>query len=191
MLSVGPYELHAIEAGRLRLDGGAMFGVVPKVLWASKATPDDRNRIQLVMRSLLAIDRSTGRVILVDTGAGNKWNSDEIDRFALEVERDPLGAGLAKRGISDDDVTDVVVTHLHFDHNGGLTVAEAGQQDNCEPRFRKAKHWIHEKHIAHAFSPTPKDRGSFCERDFRPICEAGLFELVKADCPDSPFPNVS
>jgi len=191
MLRIGPYELHAIVTGRLRLDGGAMFGVVPKALWAKPAPPDDRNRVQLAMRSLLAIDRSTGRVILIDTGAGDKWDADEIDRFAFEIEGDLLGAGLASFGLDDDDVTDVIVTHLHFDHNGGLTVRGPGGPGPCRPRFRKARHWVHQRQLDHARSPAPKDRASFLEGDFTPVQEAGLFEIVTGDGSVSPLPGVS
>ena len=191
MLRIGPYDLHAVVTGWLRLDGGAMFGVVPKVLWGNRAPPDDRNRITLAMRTLLALDRSTGRVILVDTGAGDKWDADEIDRFALEVEGDLLGAGLASLGLGDDDVTDVIVTHLHFDHNGGLTVQDPGKPGACRPRFQQARHWVHQRQLDHARSPVPKDRASFLGRDFAPVQEAGLFEIVTGDGPVSPLPGVS
>lgn len=168
-----------------------MFGVVPKVLWAKPAPPDDRNRIQLAMRTLLALDRSTGRVVLIDTGAGDKWDADEIDRFALEIKGDLLGAGLASFGLADDDVTDVIVTHLHFDHNGGLTLREPGGPGPCRPRFRRARHWVHRRQLDHARSPAPKDRASFLERDFKPVHEAGLFEIVEGDGSVSPLSNVS
>jgi len=191
MIEIGPYEIHAIETGRFRLDGGAMFGVVPKVLWEKQTQPDDLNRIPMSMRALLAVDRAAGRVILVDTGAGDKWTSDEIERFAFEIEGDQLGAGLRKRGLSDDDVTDVIITHLHFDHNGGLTRWEDRDAQRATPRFRKAKHWLHAGHYAHATAPTPKDRASFYERDIQPVAEAGLLELVEGDDPKSLIPNVS
>ena len=191
MIEIGPYEIHAIETGRFRLDGGAMFGVVPKVLWEKQAKPDEFNRIQLAMRSLLAIDRSAGRVMLVDTGAGNKWNRDEIERFAFEIENDPLQAGLRRYGLAADDVTDVVVTHLHFDHNGGLTVWDDRSDGSAKPRFCKARHWVHAKHVAHALSPTPKDRASFYARDFQPLRDARLLELLEGNLPESPFPHVS
>ena len=191
MIEIGPYEIHAIETGRFRLDGGAMFGVVPKALWQRQCRPDELNRIQLTMRSLLAIDRSAGRVILVDTGAGSKWSSDEIERFAFEIENDPLEAGLRRHGLHAHDVTDVVVTHLHFDHNGGLTEWEDRGDGSAKPRFCKAKHWVHAKHVAHARSPTLKDRASFYARDFQPLLDVGLLELLEGDLPESPFPNVS
>ena len=168
-----------------------MFGVVPRVLWAKPAPPDDRNRIELAMRTLLALDRSAGRVILVDAGAGDKWDADEIDRFALETEGDLLGAGLASLDLGDDDVTDVIVTHLHFDHNGGLTVRDPSEPGPCRPRFRKARHWVHRRQLDHALSPAPKDRASFLERDFTPVHEAGLFEIVTGDGSVSPLPGVS
>lgn len=191
MIRIGPYELHAIETGWFRLDGGAMFGVVPKVLWEKQAPPDELNRIQLAMRSLLAIDRSRGRVILVDTGAGGKWNAEEIERFAFEIEGDRLGAGLRRQGLRDEDVTDVIVTHLHFDHNGGLTVWEDAGQQRARPRFSKARHWLHAGQLAHARRPTLKDRASFYPRDYESVVEAGLFTLLEGEQPESPFANVS
>lgn len=190
-MTVGPYEVCALETGRFRLDGGAMFGVVPKVLWERETKPDEHNRVQLAMRSLLAVDRSAGRVVLVDTGAGDKWTRDEIDRFAFELEDDPFGAGLAAHGVRAEDVTDVIVTHLHFDHNGGLTAWDDPQEQRARPRFAKAKHWIHAQHLAHALAPTPKDRASFYRRDFEAVQEAGLFELVDGDVPPSRIPNMS
>ncbi len=191
MIEIGPYQIYAIETGRFRLDGGAMFGVVPRVLWERQIKPDELNRIQLAMRSLLAIDRTAGRIILVDTGAGSKWSADEIERFAFEIEDDPLGKGLRSHGLCDDDITDVIVTHLHFDHNGGLTVWEDAGAERARPRFAKAKHWLHAQHYAHATSPTPRDRASFYQRDIKPIAESGLLELVEGDQPESPIANVS
>jgi glyoxylase-like metal-dependent hydrolase (beta-lactamase superfamily II) len=168
-----------------------MFGVVPRVLWERQSQPDELNRIPMSMRALLAVDRSAGRVILVDSGAGDKWTPDEIERFAFEFEGDQLGAGLGKHGLSDDDVTDVIITHLHFDHNGGLTRWADPDTQRATPRFRKARHWLHAGHYAHATAPTPKDRASFYQRDIQPVAEAGLLEVVEGDDPKSPIPNVS
>lgn len=191
MFRTGRYELHAIDTGRFRLDGGSMFGVVPHTLWHKRTPADELNRIQLCMRSLLAIDRAAGRVILVDSGAGDKWDDVEIDRFAFEIADDPLGQGLQSLGIGDDDVTDVVVTHLHFDHNAGLTRwADAGR-DRAIPRFSKARHWIHEAQLGHAMSPSPKDRGSFMPRDFLAIQDADLFATLGGQDPLCPFDDAA
>ncbi len=191
MIEIGPYQIHAIETGRFKLDGGAMFGVVPRTLWERKAPPDALNRIQMSMRSLLAIDRAAGRVILVDSGAGNKWTPEQVTRFAFEIEGDPLGTGLRRHGVADEDVTDVIMTHLHFDHNGGLTLWEDAETKKAIPRFSKAKHWIHEDHLAHAQAPTQKDRASFIAEDYEPLIAAGLLEVLSGEQPTSPFPGVS
>ncbi len=191
MLAVGSYELHAIESGHFRLDGGAMFGVVPKVLWAPLTPPDALNRIGLAMRCLVAIDRRAGRVILVDSGAGQKWTEQENERFAFSGGPDPLGAGLSALGIHDQDITDVVVTHLHFDHNGGLTRWEDDPGTRAVPRFGNAVHWLHAGHLAHARQPGLKDRASFYGRDFEPLLERELFRMVDGRGGPSPLPGVS
>jgi len=190
MLTIGPCELHSIETGRFRLDGGAMFGIVPRVLWEKVAPADELHRIQLSMRSLLAVDRRAGRVILVDSGAGDKWMSEEAARFAFEVDHNRFDARLAELGLSCEAVTDVVVTHLHFDHNGGLTrwVGEPGGR--LAPRFGNARHWLHRSHLEHARSPTERDRASFFARDFEPVAEAGLFELLEGESPPCPIPAI-
>jgi glyoxylase-like metal-dependent hydrolase (beta-lactamase superfamily II) len=188
MLRIGPYELYSIETGRFRLDGGAMFGVVPRVVWERAAPPDDLHRIRLAMRSLLAIDRAAGHSILVDTGAGDKWSAEERERFAFEVDHALFDARLSELGLSRERITDVLVTHLHFDHNGGLTEWAGEPGGKLQPRFPNARHWIHERHLAHAREPTEKDRASFFPRDFEPIAQAGLFELLSGDAPACPFP---
>lgn len=190
MLTIGSYELHSIETGRFRLDGGAMFGIVPRVVWEQVAPADERHRIQLSMRSLLAVDRRGGRAILVDSGAGDKWSPEEVDRFAFEVDGDRFDARLAGLGLSREQITDVVVTHLHFDHNGGLTRWADEAAERVEPSFPSARHWIHRRHLDHARSPTQKDRASFLARDFEPVADAGLFELLDGDSPSCPFRHV-
>ena len=161
MINIGAYEIHAIEAGRFRLDGGAMFGVVPKVLWDRLAPADDLNRIRLAMRCMLAIDRHAGRVILVDCGTGSQWNEKELDRYAFETQGDPLGAGLRRHGLTSTDVTDVIISHLHFDHNGGLT----DWNDPTKPRFPNARHWTHKKTCRARLRPdAERPRFVLCER---------------------------
>ena len=140
-----------------------MFGVVPKALWARTSPPDDLNRISLVTRTLLAVDRSSGRVILVDTGCGTKWDPDKAERFAIEHDPGAIPGALKELGLSAEDVTDVVVTHLHFDHNGGLTAWADQAGGPTRLCFPKARHWIHGKHWEHARHPHLKDRASFLE----------------------------
>ena len=118
-MKVGGYEIHSIETGRFALDGGAMFGVVPWVFWSKTNPPDARNRITLAARCLLLI--GNGKVILVDNGNGTKWTEKVKDIYRLDNSRYNLERSLAERGVSPDDVTDVILTHLHFDHCGGST----------------------------------------------------------------------
>lgn len=176
--------------GTLRLDGGAMFGVVPKVLWASAADADDRNRILLATRTLLVVDRGSERVTLADTGCGTKWTPDKADRFAVHHNREALPKALAAIGLGVADVTDVVVTHLHFDHNGGLTewVDEPG--GDTRPCFPRARHWIHRKHWEHARRPNLKDRASFLPEDFAGLQEAGLLNQVDGENPSPTIPGI-
>lgn len=180
-MQIGAYELHTIQCGDYGLDGGAMFSIVPKAMWSRKVSCDERNRIPLVTRTLLALDRSAGRVLLVDTGFGKKWSADERERLALRFDEEPLDVALAEHGLGADDVTDVVITHLHFDHNAGLTTGEPGAGvDQAQPRFRKARHWIHTRQLEQALNPSHKDRGSFHPRDIVPVRDAELFRAVSS-----------
>ena len=189
-MEIGRYEIHSVETGRVRLDGGAMFGVVPKVVWERVAPADEFNRVQLSMRTLILKDAGAGRVILVDTGGGDKWSPAEIERFAFETDQDKLGAGIAAAGLREEDVTDILITHLHFDHNGGLTRWADQEQKVAVPRFPDAKVWVHRLHWRHTKAPVEKDRGSFLRRDFLPILEAGLLKVFEGDPPDSPFDDL-
>ncbi len=190
MIQIGRYEIYSIETGRFRLDGGSMFGVVPKALWQKAAPCDEQNRIFLSMRTLVALDRRGGRVILVDTGAGEKWSDAEIDRFAFEISGDRLGAGLRALSLRDEDVTDVLVTHLHFDHNAGLTRWVDPAEQRAAPRFPIARHWLHQRHWDYAQHPTEKDRASFLPRDYDSVFAAGLFTFLDGDEPASPFDDI-
>lgn len=187
MLKIEPFELVSVITGTIRLDGGAMFGVVPKVLWQPSTDVDDRNRIRLATRTLLAVDRTNERVILVDTGCGTKWAADEAERFAISHDRDAIPNALSARGLSTDDITDVVITHLHFDHNGGVTDWFDDPDGPTELHYPKARHWIHRKHWEHACHPGPKDRASFMDRDFAMLADAGVLNFVDGQSPDPPF----
>jgi len=191
MLEIDRFELHSIVTGTIRLDGGAMFGVVPKVMWEKSCDVDDLNRILLATRTLLAINRSAGRVILVDTGCGSKWSPAESDRYGIKADPSAIPEALKSLGLSPDDVTDVVVTHLHFDHNGGLTYWYDEPDGPTRLHYPKAKHWIHRKQWEHAASPFAKDRASFLERDYRGLAESGLLEFFDGDPPPPLFPGLS
>ncbi|MHC4943479.1 MAG: MBL fold metallo-hydrolase [Planctomycetota bacterium] len=190
MLKVGRFEITSVKTGYCRLDGGAMFGVVPKVLWQKTEDVDDFNRILLAMRTLVAADQEAGRVVLVDTGAGSKWSEKEAERYAVENDAPALPGHLEQRGFSIDDVTDVVITHAHFDHCGGLTEWENEPDGPTKVRFRNARHWVHEEHWRQANSPTERDRASFLARDFEVLEKEGVLEMVKGDDPPPPMEGV-
>ena len=143
MLRLDSYELHSVVTGTCRLDGGAMFGVVPKVLWESVTEVDDSNRILLATRTLLAVNRAGQRVILVDTGCGTKWAPDQASRFAIRHDPQAIPHALASAGLSTEDVTDIVISHLHFDHNGGLTEWVDDPDGPTRLLYPRALHGVH------------------------------------------------
>ena len=172
-MKIGGYEIHSIETGRFALDGGAMFGVVPWVFWSKSNPPDARNRITLATRCLLLI--GNGKVILVDNGNGTKWTEKLKDIYRLDNSRFSLEQSLAARGVSPDDVTDVILTHLHFDHCGGSTKMIGGKP---APTFPNAVHYVQREHWNLSQHPTEKDRGSFMKEDFLALHESGMLTFV-------------
>jgi len=189
-LPVGRYDVASIVTGTIRLDGGAMYGVVPKVLWTKREDVDDDNRIAMTMRTLVARERGGDRVILVDTGAGNKWPAEEAERFAIAAPGDGMTEALAAVGVRPGEVTDVVATHFHFDHCGGMTVPGGTGKSDTALRFPHARIWVHEKHRDHAAHPTAKDRASFLARDLDGLDRSGRLRLVTGDDPPSSIPEV-
>lgn len=174
--SLSGFQLDTICSSRFRLDGGAMFGVVPKTLWQRSIEPDDLNRIPLACNCLLL--RREERIILIDSGMGDKWNEKLRDIYCTEEFPTPtIVESLAKLGIQPEAVTDVIVTHLHFDHSGGLTRAKP--DGSLEPTFLQARHWIQSQHLDWALKPSEKDRGSFPLENIEPIVQADLFCLTR------------
>ena len=183
-MKIGEYQLFPILTSHFRLDGGAMFGIIPKTLWNKAMPADDRNRIQMVTRSLLLANDK--RRILIDTGNGYKWNDKfkkiyEIDNTKVDIE-----SSLSKIGFTPDDITDVINTHLHFDHAGGNTKIEDGK---IIPTFPNAKYWISRKNWETANSPTEKDQGSFMADDWNILKENNLINFIEDE--ESIFPNIS
>ena len=161
--------------GQFKLDGGSMFGVVPKVMWEKPHSADDRNRIDLTLRCRLA--EHGDRRILVDAGIGDRWGEKETGIFAMQRRPNQLIAELAEAGITRESITDVILTHLHFDHCGGVMRIVDG---DLQPNFPQARHWIQKRQWDWASNPTDRDRASFRIQDFEPLQAAGLLELVDA-----------
>ncbi len=175
-MKIGSYDIHAVETGRFRLDGGAMFGVVPWVFWSKTNSPDERQRIELAARCLLI--RGNGRTILVDAGNGNKWPAKLRDIYGLDTNRADLLRSLEVLGVRREDVTDVVLTHLHFDHAGGSTMLLDG---SLQITFPKARYYVQKEHWEQSQHPTEKDRASFIAEDFEPLAERKVLEFVDGE----------
>lgn len=175
-MRIGPYEVHPLETGRFGLDGGAMFGIVPKPIWSKFHPPDDRNRIELAMRILLIRDGM--RNILVDVGIGSKLSEKHIDIYRVDHQAFSLESSLRRFSLSPEDITDVILTHLHFDHAGGSTENRNGE---LRPAFPKARYYVQKAHWDLAVNPTDKDRGSFMADDFLPLREYRVLEYLDGE----------
>ena len=173
-MKVGKYMLYSIETSQFSLDGGAMFGIIPKTLWEIEAPADEYNRIQMVTRSLLLV--SDDRKIIIDTGNGDKWDDKARARYNIDLDDINLSLSLKKYGFTPADITDVFCTHLHFDHAGGNTTIEDGK---IVPTFPNATYWIHQDNWALANSPSEKDRGSYLAENWAVLAENGMIEYVK------------
>jgi glyoxylase-like metal-dependent hydrolase (beta-lactamase superfamily II) len=173
-MKLGDLQFHIVCAGHVMLDGGAMFGVIPRTLWEKKIAPDARNRITLAMNCLLI--HAGGKRILVETGAGDKWSSKLRDIYGIEPSR--LVDGLREYGLRPEDIDVVVNTHLHFDHCGGNTFAEKGK---LLPVFPNARYLVHRGEFEHAKNPNERDRGSYFEENYVPLEAAGILSLLESD----------
>jgi glyoxylase-like metal-dependent hydrolase (beta-lactamase superfamily II) len=172
---LGDLEFIVLTDGTLRLDGGAMFGVVPKPMWEKKARADERNRIVLAMNCLLI--RAAGKTILVETGAGDKWDAKRRDIYAFEGSPRLLEQ-LAQHGVKPQDVDIVINTHLHFDHCGWDTRLVDGK---ARPTFPNAKYVVQRKDFEHARNPSERDRASFMLDNYMPVEEARQWELLDGE----------
>jgi glyoxylase-like metal-dependent hydrolase (beta-lactamase superfamily II) len=164
-VQIGRYQVRAVIDAFFGLDGGAMFGIVPRPLWEREQPPDERNRIRLACRCLLL--RGDNRAILLDTGIGDKWSARERDIYAIEPVGGGLPASLAGLGLEPTAITDVIQTHLHFDHAGGLTRAMDGavpgddDPDATVPTYPAATLHVQRRNWEWAHAPTPRDAGSY------------------------------
>ena len=174
-LSIGDLQVRVLHDGPFRLDGGAMFGVVPRPLWEQLAPPDDRHRIQLAMRPML-VEASWGRM-LVDCGVGDKMPDKAREIYALDRTRH-LDHALAQVGLTSDDIDVVLPTHLHFDHFGGATIRRGGA---LVPRFPRARYVIRRAEWQDATHPHARNRASYLQDDFVPLERAGVVDWFDGD----------
>jgi glyoxylase-like metal-dependent hydrolase (beta-lactamase superfamily II) len=174
-MRLGDIELHLLSDGTFRLDGGAMFGVIPRPLWEKKSPPDDRNRILLGMNILLV--RAGGKLILVETGGGDKW-TDKQNAIYLFEKSGRLPERLAAVGVRPEEIDVVINTHLHFDHCGWNTRVVNGV---AVPTFPRARYLVQRKEFDHACAPTERDRASYFPDNFMPMQKSGQWDFLNGD----------
>lgn len=175
-MKIGKYELYPIETCKFALDGGAMFGIIPKPLWQNTNPPDELNRVELNARCLLL--NSNSKKILIDTGIGYDWDEKFTRIYNLDYSECDLLKSLKTIGIEPDEITDVIFTHLHFDHAGGSTKLENGK---WVPSFPNAKYFVQKKHFEWAVNPSERDRASFVSNRFMPLHESGMLHLIDGE----------
>ena len=165
-------KLHTIDTGLFKLDGGAMFGVVPKTMWAKLHPPDANNLCTWAMRCMLIEDGK--QLILIDCGLGNKQDEKFFSHYEPHGD-DTLDKSLVKLGFSSDDITDVLLSHLHFDHCGGAIRREG---EKLVPAFSNATYWSNEKHWEWATKPNAREKASFLKENILPIQESGQLKFI-------------
>jgi glyoxylase-like metal-dependent hydrolase (beta-lactamase superfamily II) len=177
--TVGSIRIHALEAGLQWLDGGAMFGVVPRPLWERRIPPDERNRIPLAMRCLLV--EAPDALVLVDTGLGNKEDARFLDLYGVANAGSPtrLEDAIRAAGFTPEDVDLVVNTHLHFDHAGGNTRRD--EDGAVRPSFPRARHVVQRGEFDFAHTSNERTRASYLPASFDPVADAGLWDFVEGE----------
>lgn len=176
-MKIGDYNLHAIQTGLFRLDGGAMFGVVPKPLWSRTNPADDKNRIEMCMRALLLV--SDKRKILIDNGIGYTMSRKLNEIYGVDHSEFTLEKGLESAGLIKEDITDVILTHLHFDHAGGSTYLD--ENGEMKLTFPNATHYLQKKHWDWANNPTERDKASFFPENFGLIHKEKHLNLIEGN----------
>jgi glyoxylase-like metal-dependent hydrolase (beta-lactamase superfamily II) len=175
-MKIGAFEIATVSDGRFRLDGGAMFGVVPKVIWQKCCQPDDQNRIALGLNCLLV--RAHGKNLLVDTGLGNKQDARFQEMYAVD-HTPPLSVSLKKHGLMTEDIHMVINTHLHFDHAGGKTILNG--EGNAVPAFPKAQYFTQHGEFEDAARANERTRASYRRENFTPIAHVNRWEFLEGD----------
>jgi len=167
-------HIYPIETGNFKLDGGAMFGVVPKIIWQKTNPADGNNLIDMSLRCMLIEDDN--RLILIDNGTGDK-QSEKFFGYYFPFGDNTLDRSLKKRGFHRDDITDVFLTHLHFDHCGG-SIQWNKNRTSYEPAFKNAKFWSNENHWKWATEPNPREKASFLKENIHPIENSGQLNFI-------------
>ena len=175
-MQFGDYRVEIVSDTEFHLDGGAMFGVVPRVLWSRVCPPDEQNRIRMNMNCVF-IDTGKER-ILIETGIGEKWPAKHVEMFGITRVR-PLADSLRAVGVEPDSISIVINTHLHFDHAGGNT--ELNEECQAVPAFRNARYFVSKDEVEHAEAPNERDRASYLPENWRPTISTGQLQLKEAN----------
>ncbi len=173
-------EIRSLETGLFKLDGGAMFGTVPKIIWENSIKPDDQNRIPMALRVILLRDHRSKRNLLVDTGIGNKWSEKLKTIYCIDHSESTLEKSLDEAGLKPEDITDVILTHLHFDHTGGSTVIDS--EGKLTPTFKNAKFYIQKDNYDWALRPNSRESASYLRENFMPLVDSK--QLIICDGPE-------
>jgi len=173
VVQFGDYRVEVVPGGEFHLDGGAMFGVVPRALWRRVAPPDEENRVTLNANCLFV--EAAGERVLVETGMGDKWSPRQAEMYGVSPGASLAESLHARTGCRPEDVSIVVNTHLHFDHAGGNTRLDA--LGNAVPAFPNARYFVSRAEYEHAESPHERDRASYLPENWRPLAESGQLEL--------------
>ena len=172
-MKFGDYRVEVVSDCEFRLDGGAMFGVVPRNLWSKACPPDEQNRIRMNMNCLFI--EGNGERILIDTGIGDKWSDKHRTMYGIDRKRSFDESLRAIAGVDSEDITIVINTHLHFDHAGGNTAVDSSGK--LSPAFRNARYFVSRDEFHHAEAPSERDRASYLPDNWRPLRDAGRLEL--------------
>lgn len=176
-MKIGDYEIYSVTTGLFGLDGGAMFGVVPKPLWSRTNPADESNRIQMCTNSLL-LDNGKKK-ILIDNGVGHKMSKKLNEIYAVDYSKFTLLESLKKINVKPEDITDVILTHLHFDHAGGSTYYDEEKQ--LKITFPNAIHYVQKKHYEWAVNPTERDKASFFNNNFELLVKNKVLNLIDGE----------
>ncbi len=176
-MQFGNYRLEIVPDTEFRLDGGAMFGVVPRILWSRVCPPDEQNRIRMNMNCVFI--EAGEELILIETGIGEKWSAKHTEMYGITRERSLAQSLSSIAGVGPDDITIVINTHLHFDHAGGNT--RVNGEGQAAPAFPNARYFVSQSEFEHAEAPSERDRASYLADDWRPMVASGQLELKEPD----------